>query len=122
MYGYEIDLYKLILTLKEIAKWIVVIFIAWIIVTTMVSFLMPNIYQAMATLWVNSLLIQSFLWNLQLSNFKSEGKFSFIIPLQQGKSPDINNQSLSILNSLEFKRKVITDLKFTTEIRKIYLI
>lgn len=112
-YSDEIDLYELLVVLKRRIKYIVGVFVAGVIIATMVSFLMPNIYQARATLWVDSLLMQSILENLQLSKFKSEGKFSFIIPLQQGKSPDINNLSLSILNSLEFKKKVINRLKET---------
>jgi len=81
-YSDEIDLYELLLVLKRRIKYIVGVFVAGVIIATMVSFLMPNIYQARATLWVDSLLMQSILENLQLSKFKSEGKFSFIIPLQ----------------------------------------
>jgi uncharacterized protein involved in exopolysaccharide biosynthesis len=112
-YPDEIDIYELLLVLKKRIKYIVGVFVAGVIIATMVSFLMPNIYQARATLWVDSLLMQSILENLQLSKFKNEGKFSFIIPLQQGKSPDINNFSLAILSSLEFKKKVINRLKET---------
>ena len=110
-YEDEIDLYELLLVLKKRAKWVVGTFIIGVIVGTVISFLMPNIYQARATLWVDSLLIQSFLENLQLSNIKDTERFSFIIPLQQEKPQDINNLSLSILNSLEFKRKVLINLK-----------
>lgn len=92
----EIDLYELLLVLKRRIKYIIGVFLVGILIGGVVAFLSPNIYQARATLWVDSLIAN---------------KFSFIIPLGQTKTPEVNNLSLSILGSSEFKKKVFYKLK-----------
>jgi len=111
-YNDEIDLYELFLVLKKRFKFIATIFIIGIFIGGLIAFLSPNIYQARATLWVDSFLMQSMLENLK-SNLKGENKFSFIIPLQQNKSPEVNKLSISILNSVEFQKKVISKVQQT---------
>jgi len=49
-YEDEIDLYELLLVLKKRVKWVVGTFIIGVIMGTIISFLMPNIYEARATL------------------------------------------------------------------------
>jgi len=114
-YENEIGVYEMVLVLMKRIKLIAGIFIMGVVLGTVVSFIMPNIYRARATLWIDYFLvhlIQSFLKNIQSGNFNDEGKLSLVVPLQQqGKSPDINNLSISILNSLGFKRKVIENFK-----------
>lgn len=106
-YSDEIDLYELLLVLKRRIRYIIAIFLIGLLIGGLISFLSPNIYQARATLWVDSLIAQSL-----IENFKaSDNKFSLIIPLQQTKNPDVNNLSLSILNSSEFKKRVFDKLK-----------
>ncbi len=107
----EIDLYELILILKKRIKYVIIPFVLGVAIATVVSFLMPNIYQARATLWVDSLLGQQLIENLERKQFTRDNKLSLIIPLQQGRSQDVNNLSLSILNSIEFKKKVLNTLK-----------
>jgi len=102
----EIDLYELILILKKRMKYIASVFVLGVVTAAVISFLMPDIYQARATLWVDSFLTQAMIENLKANQFIRDGKLSFIIPLQQGRSPDVNNLSLSILNSAEFQKKV----------------
>lgn len=110
-YSDEIDLYELILVLKKRIRYVVAIFIIGVFIGGLVAYLSPNIYQARATLWVDSFVMQSILENFKSSWLKGENRLSFIIPLQQGKDPNINNLSLSILNSIEFKKRVINKLK-----------
>jgi len=106
-YSDEIDLYELLLVLKRRLKLIVAISLIGLLIGGLVTFLSPNIYQARAILWVDSLISQSV-----LERFKtSDNKFSFIIPLGQSKTPEVNNLSLSILGSSEFKKKVFDKLK-----------
>jgi capsular polysaccharide biosynthesis protein len=78
----EIDLYELLLVLKKRLKLIIAVFVIGVVATAVLSFLMPNIYQARTTMLVDSSLTQAFLNNLQQYQFKGENKFSFIIPLQ----------------------------------------
>ncbi|MBC7189626.1 hypothetical protein H5U35_05365, partial [Candidatus Aerophobetes bacterium] len=105
-YSDEIDLYELLLVLKKRLKLIVAVSFIGLLIGGLVAFLSPDIYQARATLWVDSLIGQSV-----IERFKtSDSKTSFIIPLGQTKSPEVNNLSLSILNSLEFKKKVVSRL------------
>ncbi|MGB9935598.1 Wzz/FepE/Etk N-terminal domain-containing protein [Thermodesulfovibrio yellowstonii] len=105
-YSDEIDLYELLLVLKKRLKLIVAVSFIGLLIGGLVAFLSPDIYQARATLWVDSLIGQSV-----IERFKtSDSKTSFIIPLGQTKSPEVNNLSLSILNSLEFKKKVLDRL------------
>lgn len=110
-YSDEIDLYELLLVLKKRIKYVIAVFILGIFIGSLVAYLSPNVYQARATLWVDSYLMQSMLENLKSSDLKGDSKFLFMIPLQQEKSPDINNLSLSILNSLEFRKKVLNKVK-----------
>ncbi|MGC8937937.1 MAG: Wzz/FepE/Etk N-terminal domain-containing protein [Thermodesulfovibrio sp.] len=102
----EIDFYELILIFKKRIKYVAGVFVLGVFIATVVSFLMPNIYQARATLWVDSFLIQTMIENLKANQLVKDGKLSFIIPLQQGRHPEVNNLSLSILNSAEFQKKV----------------
>lgn len=90
-YSDEIDLYELLIILKRRIRYIVVVFVIGIVIGGLVAFLSPDIYQARATLWVDSLVA--------------------IIPLGQIKTPEANNLSLSILGSFEFKSKVFNRLK-----------
>jgi len=105
----EIDLYELLLVLKKRLKLIIAVFVLGVVATAVLSFLMPNIYQARTTMLVDSSLTQAFLNNLQQYQFKGENKFSFIIPLQAGRQ--VNNMGLAILNGLEFKKKVLNKIK-----------
>lgn len=105
----EIDLYELLLVLKKRLKLIIAVFVLGVVVAAVVSFLMPNIYQARTTMLVDSSLTQAFLNNLQQYQFKGENKFSFIIPFQANQQ--VNNMGLAILNSLEFKKKVLNRIK-----------
>ena len=105
----EIDLYELLLVLKKRLKLIIAVFVLGVVATAVLSFLMPNIYQARTTMLVDSSLTQAFLNNLQQYQFKGENKFSFIIPLQAHQQ--VNNMALAILNGLEFKKKVLNRIK-----------
>ena len=106
----EIDLYELLLVLKKRLKLIIAVFVLGVVATAVLSFLMPNIYQARTTMLVDSSLTQAFLLNnLQQYQFKGENKFSFIIPLQAHQQ--VNNMALAILNGLEFKKKVLNRIK-----------
>jgi len=105
----EIDLYELLLVLKKRLKLIIAVFVLGVVATAVLSFLMPNIYQARTTMLVDSSLTQAFLNNLQQYQFKGENKFSFIIPLQADQQ--VNNMGLAILNGLEFKKKVLNKIK-----------
>jgi len=105
----EIDLYELLLVLKKRLKLVIAVFVLGVVATAVLSFLMPNIYQARTTMLVNSSLTQAFLNNLQQYQFKGENKFSFIIPLQADRQ--VNNMALAILNGLEFKKKVLNRIK-----------
>ncbi len=49
-------------------------------------------------------MIQTMIENLKANQLVKDGEF--IIPLQQGRHPDVNNLSLSILNSAGFQKKV----------------
>jgi len=102
-YSDEIDLYEMILVLKKRIKLIVAVVVFGVIIGGMVTFLSPDIYQARATLWVDYLLTQSMLENVTKANIK----VSLITPSERIKNPDVNNLSISILNSLEFKKKVL---------------
>ena len=82
----EIDLYELLLVLKKRIKLIIAVFVLGVVAATVMSFLMPNIYHARASIWVYSSLTTS-------------------------RPPDINNMSLSILNNLEFRKKVLNEVK-----------
>jgi len=106
----EIDLYELLLVLKKRLKLIIAVFVLGVVATAVLSFLMPNIYQARTTMLVDSSLTQAFLLNnLKQYQFKGENKFSFIIPLQADRQ--VNNMGLAILNGLEFKKKVLNKIK-----------
>ncbi|WP_028845353.1 YveK family protein [Thermodesulfovibrio thiophilus] len=105
----EIDLYELLLVLKKRIKLIIAVFVLGVVAATVMSFLMPNIYQARTTMLVDSSFTQAFLNNLQQYQFKGENKFSFIIPFQANQQ--VNNMGLAILNSLEFKKKVLNRIK-----------
>ena len=105
----EIDLYELLLVLKKRLKLVIAVFVLGVVATAVLSFLMPNIYQARTTMLVDSSLTQAFLNNLQQYQFKGENKFSFIIPLQAHQQ--VNNMALAILNGLEFKKKVLNRIK-----------
>ena len=109
VYEDEIDLYELLLVLKKRFKLIIAVFVLGVVAAAVVSFLMPNIYQARTTMLVDSFLTQAFLNNLQQYHFKGENKFSFIIPLQADRH--VNNMGLAILNGLEFKKKVLNKIK-----------
>ena len=61
----EIDLYELILILKKRMKYIASVFVFGVVTAAVISFLMPNIYQAKATLWVDYSLIQAIVRNLK---------------------------------------------------------
>ena len=61
----EIDLYELILILKKRMKYIASVFVLGVVTAAVISFLMPNIYQAKATLWVDYSLIQAIVRNLK---------------------------------------------------------
>jgi LPS O-antigen subunit length determinant protein (WzzB/FepE family) len=100
----EIDLYELILIFKKRIKYVAGVFVLGVFIATVVSFLMPNIYQARATLWVDFFLTQTMIESLKANQLVKDGEF--IIPLQQGRHPEVNNVSLSILNSAEFQEKV----------------
>lgn len=107
----EIDLYELLLVLKKRIKLIIAVFGLGVVAATVVSFLIPNIYHARASIWVYSSLTTTMLKNLlQLNQFGGENKFSFMIP-SESRPPDINNMSLSILNNLEFRKKVLNEVK-----------
>ncbi|WP_353684461.1 Wzz/FepE/Etk N-terminal domain-containing protein [Thermodesulfovibrio sp. 3907-1M] len=105
-YSDEIDLYELILILKKRIKYVAGVFVLGVFVAAVVSFIMPNIYQARATLWVDSFITQAMIENLKANQFVRDSKLSFIIPLQQGRSLDATNLSLSILYSAEFQKKL----------------
>jgi len=105
----EIDLYELLLVLKKRIKLIIAVFVLGVVAATVMSFLMPNIYQARTIMLVDSSFTQAFLNNLQQYQFKGENKFSFIIPFQANQQ--VNNMGLAILNSLEFKKKVLNRIK-----------
>jgi len=109
VYEDEIDLYELLLVLKKRLKLIIAVFVLGVVATAVLSFLMPNIYQARTTMLVDSFLTQAFLNNLQQYQFKGENKFSFIIPLQAHQQ--VNNMRLAILNGLEIKKKVLNRIK-----------
>lgn len=100
----EIDFYELILIFKKRIKYVAGVFVLGVFIATVVSFLMPNIYQARATLWVDFFLTQTMIESLKANQLVKDGEF--IIPLQQGRHPEVNNLSLSILNSAEFQKKV----------------
>ncbi len=110
-YSDEISLYELLLLLKKRFKYILAVFILGIFAGGLVAFFLPDIYRARATLWVDFLFTQSLLENLKSNETKTAGKLSFIIPLQQGRFQEMNNMSISILNSLEFKKKVLDRIK-----------
>jgi len=61
----EIDLYELILILKRRIKYVASVLLLGTVIATVISFLMPNIYQAKATLWVDYSLIQAIVRNLK---------------------------------------------------------
>ncbi|HHW21059.1 Wzz/FepE/Etk N-terminal domain-containing protein [Thermodesulfovibrio thiophilus] len=107
----EIDLYELLLVLKKRLKLIIAVFVFGVVAAAVLSFLMPNIYQARTTMLVDSSLTQALLNNLQQYQFKGENKFSFIIPLQERDNQQVNNMALAILNGLEFKKKVLNRIK-----------
>lgn len=53
-YSDEIDLYELLLILKRRVRYIVALFVIGIVIGGLVAFLSPDIYQARATLWLDS--------------------------------------------------------------------
>ena len=106
----EVDLYELLLILKKRLKLIIAVFVVGVVAAGVISFLIPNIYHARAAIWVYSSLTTTMLKNLQLDQFGGKNKFSFIIP-SESRPPDINNLSLSILNNLGFKKKVLNEVK-----------
>ncbi|BCB96281.1 hypothetical protein JZK55_12030 [Dissulfurispira thermophila] len=112
-YSDEIDLYELILVFKKRIRYIVSVFVIGIAIAALISFLMPNIYQARATLWVDSFLTQAMIKNLKANQSVKDGRLSFIIPLQQNRPSDVNNLSLSILKSVEFQKKVSNKIRQT---------
>jgi len=115
LYQNEISVYEIVLIIIKRIRLILGVLIVGVVLGGVVSIILPNIYRARATLWIDYFLIhlmQSFLKSVQSGNSNEEGRLSLMVPLQQqGKSPDINNLSISILNSLGFKRKVIERIK-----------
>lgn len=110
-YDDEIDLYELFLVLKKRFKYIVTVFIIGVFIGGVVAFTSPKIYQARATLWVDSFLMKNMLEDLKSNLLNDGSKLSFIIPLQDRRSPEVNNLSLSILNSAEFQKKVLNKVR-----------
>ena len=72
VYEDEIDLYELLLVLKKRLKLIIAVFVLGVVAAAVMSFLMPNIYQARTTMLVDSFLTQAFLNNLQQYQFKGD--------------------------------------------------
>ncbi|MCS7215523.1 MAG: hypothetical protein NZ826_05145 [Thermodesulfovibrio sp.] len=70
-YSEGIDLYELILLLKRRIKYIIGVLIIGLIIGG------GDIYQSRASLWVDSLLMQSILESLKTTQINGEGKFSF---------------------------------------------
>lgn len=106
-YTDEIDLYELFLVIKKRINYIVIITVCGLIIGGMVSFLSPDIYRARATIWVDSLLNQSIIDSVQ----REGNKLTFIVPLEGKRNYEINNISISILQSLEFKKNIVTRVK-----------
>ena len=105
-YEDEIDVYELLLILKKRIKLIGAIVFISIIITTIITFLMPNIYRARAIIYVDYLLTPVLLKNLQLVQQDMSDKIHFILPVENVR-PKLNNICLSILNSVEFKNKIL---------------
>ena len=110
-YEDEIDVYELLLILKKRIKLIGIIVFISVIITTIVVFLMPNIYRARAIIYVDSLLTSVLLKNLQSIQQGMSDKIHFILPVE-GIQPKLKNDiCLSILNSMEFKNKILKILQ-----------
>jgi len=73
----EIDLYEVLLVLKKRLKLIIAVFVLGVVAATVVSFLMPDIYQARATMLVDSSLTQAFL--IIFSSISLKEKISFLL-------------------------------------------
>lgn len=104
----EIDLYELLLVLKKRAKLIGAVVFASVVIATIAVFLMPNIYQARATVWVDSFLTPALIQSLQTVQSTEASKMSIIIP---ANSANINNLAISILSGLDFKRNIVKVLE-----------
>jgi len=105
-YEDEIDIYELLLILKKRIKLIGAIVFISIIITTIITFLMPNIYRARAIIYVDYFLTPVLLKNWQLVQQGMSDKIHFILPVEN-VHPKLNNICLSILNSVEFKNKIL---------------
>ena len=105
-YEDEIDIYELLLILKKRIKLIGAIVFISVIITTIVAFLMPNIYRARAIIYVDYFLTPVLLKNWQLVQQGMSDKIHFILPVEN-VHPKLNNICLSILNSVEFKNKIL---------------
>jgi len=105
-YEDEIGVYELLLILKKRIKLIGAIVFISIIITTIITFLMPNIYRARAIIYVDYLLTPVLLKNLQSFQQGMSDKIHFILPVEN-VHPKLNNICLSILNSVEFKNKIL---------------
>jgi len=109
-YEDEIDIYELLLILKKRIKLIGTIVFISVIITTVITFLMPNIYRARAIIYVDYLLTPVLLKNLQLVQQGMSDKIHFILPVENvypKLNNKLNNICLSILNSVEFKNKIL---------------
>ena len=109
-YEDEIDVYELLLILKKRIKLIGAIVFISIIITTIVAFLMPNIYRARAIIYVDYFLTPVLLKNWQLVQQGMSDKIHFILPVENvypKLNNKLNNICLSILNSVEFKNKIL---------------
>jgi hypothetical protein len=69
---------------------------------------MPNIYQARASVWVDSFLTPALIQSLQTVQSTEASKMSIIIP---ANSANINNLAISILSGLDFKRNIVKVLE-----------
>ncbi|WP_022855402.1 YveK family protein [Thermodesulfobacterium thermophilum] len=104
----EIDLYELLLVLKKRAKLIGAVVFASVVIATIAVFLMPNIYQARATVWVDSFLTLALIQSLQTVQSTEPKNVFLSLP---NSPPNANNLALSILNSIEFKKNVLKILE-----------
>lgn len=104
----EIDLYELLLVLKRRIRLIAVLVFISVLIATVVVFLKPNIYQARATVWVDSFLTPALIQSLQTVQSTEASKMSIIIP---ANSANINNLAISILSGLDFKRNIVKVLE-----------
>lgn len=106
----EIYFYEIILILKKRIKLIVGIVLASVVIATVLVFLMPNIYRARATVWVDSFLTPALVQSLESLQSATSNKIFFILPVQPNHD-EINNLAISILNSFEMKTKIAETLK-----------